>query len=61
MDACYIGLIIIGILATILMLLMTLCGIAMIIAAPLFGKLVGIFFVVAMVIAIISLWVLILN
>jgi hypothetical protein len=60
-DVCYIGLIIIGILATMLMLLMALFGIAMIIAAPFWGKLVGIFFVVAMVIAIVSLWVLILN
>ena len=38
MDACYIGLIIIGILATMLMLLMALFGIAMIIAAPFLGK-----------------------
>jgi hypothetical protein len=61
MDACYIGLIIIEILATMLMFLVALFGVAMIIAAPLLGKLVGIFFVVAMVIAIAGLWMLILN
>lgn len=61
MDACHIGLIIIGVLATMLMLLMALFGIAMIIAAPFWGKLIGIIFVVAMVVAIVSLWMLILN
>lgn len=61
MDAVDIGLIIIGILATIIFLLGALFGIALIIAAPGLGKLVGIFFVVAMVIAIIGLWMLILN
>lgn len=61
MDATDIGLIIIGILATIIMLFGALFGIAIIIAAPALGKLVGIFFTVAMVIIIIGLWVLILT
>lgn len=61
MDVVDIGLIIIGILATIVLLLGALFGIAIIIAAPVLGKLVGIFFAVAMVIAIVGLWMLILN
>lgn len=61
MDASYIGLIIIGILATILMLFVAVFGVAMIVAAPILGKLIGIFFVVAMIISIISLWIIILN
>lgn len=61
MKAIKIGLIIIGILATMLMLFMILCGIAITIAAPTFGKIIGIFFIVAMIFAIIGLWVLILN
>ena len=61
MDATDIGLIIIGILATIIMLIGALLGIAIIIAAPILGKLIGIFFTVAMVIIIIGLWMLILN
>lgn len=61
MDATDIGLIIIGILATIIMLIGALFGIAIIIAAPALEKLVGIFFTAAMVIIIIGLWVLILT
>ena len=61
MDAVDIGLIIIGILATVILLLGALFGIAIIIAAPGLGKLVGIFFTVAMVAAIVGLWMLILN
>jgi hypothetical protein len=61
MDASYIGLIIIGILATIIALIGALFGIAMIIAAPFWGKVVGIFFVVTMIIIIVVLWMLILN
>lgn len=61
MDTLYIGLIIIGILVTMLALLVAIFGIAMIIAAPLLGKLLGIFFVVAMAIIIVGLWVLILD
>ncbi len=61
MDAFHIGLIIIGILATMVALTGTLFGVAMIIAAPVLGKLVGVFFVVATIIIIIGLWMLILN
>ena len=61
MDAITIGLIIIGILATMIMLIGILFGVAIIIAAPILGKLVGIFFVVAMIVMIIGLWMLILS
>lgn len=61
MDAVKIGLIIIGILATAMLLLGALFGIAIIIAAPAFGKLVGIAFTLGMVAAIVGLWMLILN
>lgn len=61
MDIVDIGLIIIGILATIVMIIGGLFGIAVIIAAPLWGKLVGIFFTVATIIMIVGLWMLILS
>ena len=61
MDVIDIGLIIIGILATAIMLIGVLFGIAIIIAAPGLGKLVGVFFTAAMIIVIIGLWILILN
>lgn len=41
MDCSKIGLIIIGILATIICLGLVFCGIAMIVAAPLIGKIFG--------------------
>ena len=61
MNATNIELIIVGILATIIALIGTLFSIAMIIVAPVLGKLVGIFFVAAMIIIIVELWMLILN
>lgn len=61
MDVTDIGLIIIGILATMLALIGALFGIAMIIAAPVLEKLVGIFFVVSMITIVIGLWIIILN
>lgn len=61
MDATDVGLIIIGILATIIALIGVLFSIAMIIAAPAFGKLIGIFFTLAMITIIIGLWMIILN
>lgn len=62
MDAIiHIGLIIIGILATMIALIGLLFGITMIVVAPVLGKLVGIFFIVAMVIIIIGLWIIILD
>lgn len=60
MNAVKIGLIIIGVLSSIITLFGTLCGIAMIIAAPALGKLIGIFFTVGTIIIIIGLWMLIL-
>ena len=61
MDMIDIGLIIIGILVTMIALIGILFGIAMIIATPVLGKLIGIYFAVAMIIIIIGLWMLILN
>jgi hypothetical protein len=61
MDIIDIGLIIIGILATIVMLIGALFGIALIIAAPPWGKLVGIFFTLTVTIMIVGLWMLILS
>jgi hypothetical protein len=61
MDAIDIGLIIIGILATIIMLIGAFFGIAMIIAAPILGKLIGMVITMAMVIIIVGLWMLILS
>lgn len=54
-------LIILGILATSIMVVGALIGIAMIIAAPALGKLVGIVFAMTMVITIVDLWKVILN
>lgn len=61
MDAVDIGLIIIGILATVILLLGALFGIAIIIAAPGLGKLVGVFFAATMIFAILGFWMLILS
>lgn len=56
-----IGLIILGILATSIMFIGAVIGIAMIIAAPILGKLVGIVFTLTMVVTIVDLWKLLLN
>ena len=61
MDATDIGLIILGILGTMIMLIGALFGIAIIIAAPGLGKLLGIVFTLGMVATIIGLWMLILD
>ena len=61
MDASYIGLIIIGILTTIIAILGVFFGVAMIFVAPTFGKLIGIFLIAAMAIFVVGLWALILN
>ena len=61
MDAINIGLIILGILATIIVLFGILLGIALIIAAPVIGKIFGIVIVMGMITIIIGLWIMILN
>ena len=56
-----IDLIILGILATSIMSIGAVMGIAIIIAAPILGKLVGIVFTMTMIITIIGLWKTLLN
>lgn len=62
MDIIDKAMIFIGILATMVLLIGVLFGIAIIIAAPfLMGKLVGVMFILIMTVCITGLWMLILN
>ena len=56
-----IDLIILGIFATSIMLIGAIMGIALIISAPILGKIIGIMFTMTMVIIIVGLWKLLLN
>lgn len=56
-----IDLIILGILATSIMSIGAIMGIALIISAPILGKVIGILFTMTMIITIIGLWKTLLN